>query len=307
MDFTLRQLEYFRAVALQGSVSAAATSERVSRSALAAAIADLEGSLRRKLFVRQKAKGMALTPYGRQLLVLSMDVLESAGRIAASAHGEEPSGRLGIGVPGSLAPTVLPAVFDHFRTEYPDVTLVPRIASTPELESLLRFGEIELAVFYGLSDQPDLEAQRLFDERLHVILPAAHPLAVSPRVRAMDLRPESFVQLEASPSLESVRAYFATQGFLPRARFRIPDYEVVRSLVGRGAGYSLVLQHQASALSYEGRGVVARPLDPAPAPVPVSCVWLAEHDLTPAAREARAVLCALAHRRASDDDGGEGG
>ena len=62
IDFTVRQLEYFRTVALQGSVSAAAK-EQVSRSALAAAISDLERALGRRLFTRQKAKGMALTPY----------------------------------------------------------------------------------------------------------------------------------------------------------------------------------------------------------------------------------------------------
>lgn len=294
IDFTFRQLEYFRTVALQGSVSAAAAKERVSRSALAAAISDLERALGRRLFTRQKAKGMALTSYGTQLLKMSIDVLESAGRISASLQGDEPSGRLGIGCPASLGPTIMPALFDHFRVKHPGVTLMPHPGAADELVALLRAGEIELAVLYGLRDEPDIEAVELYTDHMHVILPADHRLANRPRVRAAELVNETLVQLDAPPGPENVRNYFAAQGFLPRAQYRFQDYEVVRSLVARGVGYSIVIERQASGLSYEGLGVVARPLDPVPSATPVSCVWLSEHDLTPSAREARTALLGLA-------------
>ncbi|WP_165384176.1 LysR family transcriptional regulator [Leucobacter triazinivorans] len=294
LNFTLRQIEYFRAVALQGSISAAAEKERVSRSALAAAVSDLETALGCQLLTRQKAKGVVLTPFGAQLLEMSGDVIDRAERIATSLQGRDLAGRLGIGCFTSLGPTVVPALFDFFRKRHPDVTLQLHTGHADRLVELLRTGEIELAVGYGLSYASGIETEELYMDRMHVILPHGHRLASRPRVRAADLRDETLVLLDASPSPENVRSYFAGQGFLPKPAFRFQDYEVVRSLVARGIGYSIVIQRPASEHSYEGLGVVARPLDPVPFPTPVSCAWHAGRALTPLARGARSALRLLA-------------
>lgn len=294
LNFTLRQIEYFRAVALQGSISAAAEKERISRSALAAAISDLEAALGCQLFTRQKAKGVALTPFGAQLLEMSGEVIERAGRIVTSLRGCELTGRLGIGCFTSLGPTVVPGLFDFFRARHPGVTLQLHTGHADELVELLRTGEIELAVGYGLSYSSGIDTEELYMDRMHVILPEGHRLASKPKVRAADLREETLVLLDASPSPENVRSYFAGQGFLPRPAYRFQDYEVVRSLVARGIGYSIVIQRPVSEFSYEGLGVIARPLDPTPFPTPVSCAWLAGRTLTPLARGARAALRLLA-------------
>lgn len=293
-NFTLRQIEYFRAAAEHGSISAAAEKERVSRSALAAAISDLETALGYQLFTRQKAKGVVLTPFGTQLLELSTDVVESAGRIAQSLRGDQLSGRLGIGCFTSLGPTIVPRLFDYFRTRFPGVTLQVHTGGAEELTAKLRGGEIELAVGYGLQAARDIEADELYSDRLHAILPVSSPLAHAKQVRAKDLIEETLVLLDAHPGPENVRTYFASQGLTVRPKYRFHDYEVVRSLVARGIGYSLVIQRPVSELSYEGFGVAARPLDPAPFTTPVSCAWLLGRALTPAARAARAALRALA-------------
>jgi DNA-binding transcriptional LysR family regulator len=293
LNFTLRQIEYFRAVALQGSISAAAEKERVSRSALAAAISDLEASLGCQLFTRQKAKGASLTPFGSQVFEMSGEVLESAGRIATSLQGGELSGRLGIGCFMSLGPTVVPALFDYFRTRHPSVTLQLHTGREEELVALLKEGEIELAVGYGLSYVSGIQTEELYMDCMHVILPEGHRLASGSRVRAADLIGETLVLLDASPSPENVRSYFATQGFLPKPAYRFQDYEVVRSLVARGIGYSIIIQRPVSELSYEGLRVVSRPLDPKPFPTPVSCAWLSGRELTPSALAARSALRVL--------------
>lgn len=294
LNFTLRQIEYFRAVALQGSISAAAKKERTSRSALAAAISDLETSLGCQLFIRQKAKGVSLTPFGAQLLEMSGEVLESASKIATSLQGGELSGRLGIGCFTSLGPTVVPALFDFFRVRHPAVTLQLHTGREEELIALLGAGEIELAVGYGLSYVAGIETEELYMDRMHVILPEGHDLASRSLVRAADLMSETLVLLDASPSPSNVRSYFAAQGFLPKPKYRFQDYEVVRSLVARGVGYSIIIQRPVSELSYEGHGVVARPLDPRPFPTPVSCAWASGRTLTASARVARSALRVLA-------------
>ena len=57
IPFTIRQLEYFNAIASEGSLAAAAQRCLVSASALALAVDELEQHLRLQLFVRRKGKG----------------------------------------------------------------------------------------------------------------------------------------------------------------------------------------------------------------------------------------------------------
>ena len=69
--FTLRQLEYFIAVAETGSLSGAAERCNVSQAGLSVAITELERGLRLTLLTRRRAKGVSLTEAGQQLLILN--------------------------------------------------------------------------------------------------------------------------------------------------------------------------------------------------------------------------------------------
>ena len=109
-DYTLRQLEYFVAVAEAGSITRAASAVHLSQSAMSTALTDLEGALGIQLLVRHHAKGITLTPAGRQLLVASRQLLASAADLRSVAHGLGGSltGTLTIGCFEVMAPYLLP-------------------------------------------------------------------------------------------------------------------------------------------------------------------------------------------------------
>lgn len=289
-NFTLRQLEYFQAAALYGSISLAAERTLVSRSALAAAISDLEAILGFQLFVRRKSRGVTLTPVGTRLYEMGTDVLESAERIHAWIRGEELSGSLRIGTFASLGPTVLPPLFAYFRKNHPRVRIEFVSGKSEELYAQIADGRIELAVGFGLENSELVDTGELYSERMHALLPASHKLAASSKVQASDLANESLVLLDASPGPTNVRNYFASLGLAPRPEMSFPDFEVVRSMVGRGFGYSLVLQRQEAEVSYEGLEVVARDLEPAPGLTSVFSAWHSRRTLSPPARVARTYL-----------------
>ena len=185
--FTLRQLEYFRAIAMNGSISAASEQERMSRSALASALDDLERSLGCQLFLRHKAHGMVLTPAGEQILGRARELLEGARDLEAAAAGGELGGVLAIGCFSSLGPTLLPRLFEYFRVHHPQVVLRTYTEPVDRLVELLQSGEIELAVSYDLALEPALETEPLYPARLHAILPPDHRLAAGASVRAQRL------------------------------------------------------------------------------------------------------------------------
>ena len=67
MNFTLKQLEYFRALATLGNFGRAAEASNISQPALSVQIRTLEESLGGRLIERQ-SRASVLTPLGREVL-----------------------------------------------------------------------------------------------------------------------------------------------------------------------------------------------------------------------------------------------
>lgn len=278
--FTFRQLEYFKAIAMNGSISAASEHQRVSRSALAASLDELERSLGCQLLIRHKSQGVVLTPAGEKFLGMAHELLQSAADMEASVRGGELSGSLSIGCFTSLGPTLVPRLFDYFKRHHPKVTLRAYTEPLDKLVEMVRSGETELAVSYNLDFDQTLTSEPLYTARLHAILPANHPLANADSVSAVDLEAEPLILLDLPPSPEFIRNYFSSHGLTPNLQHRFTNFEVIRSLVARGVGYSLVIQRPAIDRSYEGLELVTRPLTPMPPPEVVACAWAANRRLS---------------------------
>jgi DNA-binding transcriptional LysR family regulator len=278
--FTLRQLEYFRAIALTGSISAAAAQELVSRSAMASALGELEKALDVELVIRRKAQGITLTEAGQEVLDLATDLLQQAEELAGSVHQGRLSGTLAVGCFSSIAPTFLPVMMDTFGREHPDVHFRTYAESEDLLLKRLRTGEIDVAVSYNLHDDPTLESVELYRTRMHIILAADDPLAAAQVVPAGELVSKRLILLDTPPSPQYVIGYFKDQGLSPRMGEMFASFELIRSMVARGMGYSLFIQEPAGGLSYEGIPVASRPLDPLPRVERVSIGWPAGRRLS---------------------------
>src|ERR1700748_1682568 len=102
-EYTLRQLQYFVAAAEAGTVTQAAEAMHLSQSAMSTALADLEKAFQVQLLVRHHARGISLTPAGRELLVQAADLLG-----AAQGLGSSLTGTVQLGCFSVPAPYVLP-------------------------------------------------------------------------------------------------------------------------------------------------------------------------------------------------------
>jgi DNA-binding transcriptional LysR family regulator len=278
-NYTLQQLRYFCAVAKARSISAAAKSELVSRSTVSSALDELERSLQVRLFSRQKAHGAALTDAGQRVLERALALLDLADDLGATASGSTLGGALSVGCYPSLAPRVLPVLLDRFTSEYPEVDLLVHSASEKELVRAVGSGEFDLIVAYDLDRHRSLRTAVLYNTTLHVILPAEHPLATGPTVQATDLAdmPLILADLDMGSTMAqtglNALTYLAGAGIEPRVFQRTDNFELIRSLVARGLGYSLVAQRPESRLSYEGKALATLPIEPHPPTYRATIGW----------------------------------
>ncbi|MFJ6303675.1 LysR substrate-binding domain-containing protein [Pseudarthrobacter oxydans] len=273
--YTLRQLEIFIAVAERGSMSAAADALLVSQSAVAGAINALERAFGAQLTIRRKAHGVALTASGRYVLDRAKGLLNAATdlELHAADAGTELRGSLTLGCYRTLAPTVLAALIDNYSRQYPFVELDFFVGPQSDVQAGLRSGSLDLAIAYDVALPSGLLSQRLFDAVPTIVLAADHPLATHPSLGLADVADEPMILLDVNPSRENTMMMFSSAGIEPNIRFKTLDYEVTRSLVGRGMGYAILVQQPAANQSYEGRRLAVRTIEPAVRSVPVAITW----------------------------------
>ena len=283
--WSLRQLLYFVTVAETGTITGAAEQLVISPSAVAAAVEKLEHALGVQLCVRRKAHGITLTAAGQDLLRRSRALLEQAGELAeVGGAGQAVCGNLTVGCYHTLAPTCLPPLLSAFADEHPRVRTTFTEADQDSLQDGLERGELDVAVLYDMQLRDGVASLELFRTRPHVLLPAGHPLAGAGAVRLRDLAAEPFVLLDSPPSSHDTFSVFRQVGIEPQVRFRARGLETVRALVGRGLGWSTLVQRPWSDRTYEGREVLVREIaDPVPE-VRVLLAWSRRNPLTRAAR-----------------------
>lgn len=275
--FTLRQLGYLIAVADTGSIRAAATRLHVTQTAVGAALNDLERALGTQLLVRRRAHGALLTPAGQYVCDRARALLVEAADLELSARdaGGALRGPVALGCYSTLAVTLIPPILQGFGELHPEVELDFVADQQVPLERRLLEGDLDAALMYDMNLPMGLAARTLYESRVYVLLPASHRLATGEPVDLAALAEDPLVFLDLHPSGEHTMAVFRAAGVEPRIRYRTTDFELTRSLVGRGLGYALLVQRPRRSETYEGLPVIAAEITPPPAPVRILLAWSA--------------------------------
>jgi DNA-binding transcriptional LysR family regulator len=281
-DFTLRQLSFLVCAADEGTISAAAARLHASPSAVSDAITELERALGARLTVRRRARGLSLTSAGVHVVARARSLLAASHELATSLQGAagELVGPLTIGCYPTLAPMILPPLLHDFGGAHPRVELNVFEATHDRLAGRIESGEVDVAFVYDALIPGLPRREKLLELPAHVLLSAGDPLAAAPAVRLAELVDRDLILLDAPPSGEHTLSLFAAQGLTPHVRHRVQSYEAVRTLVGRGLGYGILVHRPANPASYEGYPVVIKEIEPAVVPVGIDVIWSATTEPT---------------------------
>ncbi|MEZ0165157.1 LysR family transcriptional regulator [Kineococcus sp. LSe6-4] len=274
-NFTLRQLAYLVAVSETGTIIGAAERMHVSASAMSEAITELERVLGAKLCVRRKSHGVTLTSAGTRTVSDARRLLRGAEELSVtlSSEGEQLAGPLAVGCFGPIAPTVLPALLGDFGASHPGLDIELVESTQDQLVEMLESARLDVAFVYDAflpSGTPRIE---VFALRPHVLLHASHRLADADQVRLEDLADDDFIMLNAPPTTDHALGIFAARGLTPRVRHRTANSDVVRTLVGHGLGYGMLIQPHPDYSHLTELPVVRREISPPVTPVSVALIW----------------------------------
>jgi DNA-binding transcriptional LysR family regulator len=252
MEF--RQLEYFLAVAEEGSITKGAQRIRVAQSAVSATIQKLERELGMPLFSRDAAgialteAGTALLPEARALLSAERRARDTVDQVRGGLRGTIRVGTLvSIGArPASRGLLVidLPQILGHFHVTHPLVTFRLRSpagqGSAGHLAALAA-GELDLALVAAVDRPSGVRLHHLGTVRWAFVCSRRHRLADASSVTLDDLAGETFIDFPCGWGNRTMtdRA-FAGAGITRNIPFEAPDQDTALGLVRNGLGVALL-------------------------------------------------------------------
>ncbi|GGO85601.1 LysR family transcriptional regulator [Marinobacterium nitratireducens] len=274
----LRLLRYFEVLAEELHFGRAAARLHISQPPLSQQIRLLEEELGTPLFERSHHR-VELTAAGRVLqrqVPLVFNQLERALDLTRQA-GRGQVGELAIGMISSVMVGVLPRALSLFRERHHAVEW-QLFEMTPAAQlDALKQGRIDVCVFRGRYDDPELRNELLMCEPIQVALPSDHPLAIKTAIAPKELAEEPFVALELKQSHFASLLYQSCvhAGFTPKIRQQVIEVQTLLSLVRAHIGVAVV---PASIAQLAPDGVVFRPMEPSLPMVPLYATCRADDD-----------------------------
>lgn len=242
INFTLKQLRYFEAVAQHRHFGRAADVVGISQPALSMQIKELEDLLGISLFERG-ARQVRLTRFGDEFAPRARDILRAVDEVGDLARlaQDSMSGRVRLGVIPTVAPYLLPSIIGHLTRDHPTLDINVRETLTPKLIEELTEGRIDTAIVALPVSEPSLEEVPIFEEDFVLVRPDTD--ADRPVPAAKDLAKMQLLLLEEGHCFrDQALAFCSLRAPLRRDGLDGSSLSTLVQLVGAGIGVTLIPQ-----------------------------------------------------------------
>ena len=242
MSMSLRQLEYFAALAERLSFREAADDCFVTQPGLSAQLKDLERLLGVQLFERSQ-RTVLLTPAGETLLPLARGILTASDEFVDLARSltQPLSGILRLGVIPTVAPYLLPKMLPTLHQRYPQLQVRLHEDLTHRLLELLSHGKLDLLLVALEADLGNVSTLALTTDPFVLAVPTRHRLAKRKRVTEADIAGEQVLLLNDGHCLrDQALAVCHTSGASEVGDFRASSLNTLVQMVAGGIGITLL-------------------------------------------------------------------
>ena len=257
-----RQLTYIVAVADCGSISAAAEHLSISQPAISAAIQKVEADYQLKLFIRERPHKVVLSPVGRRFIAQTRRLLENAQEFDDDARNlrRTRQGTIEVGCFTPTAAFIIPILLKGLRDLNLDISIQVHEADLDELNGMLAQGTIDVALTYNMYPSPAIEFETLIEAPSYVLLSKDDPLADETSVSLQQLADRDMVALNLPITQQFFLSLFSQANLRPKIKHQAKSFELVRSLVGAGEGYAILIMRPANERAYDGSELAYVPL-----------------------------------------------
>ncbi len=259
-----RQLEAFQAVMQVGSITRAADMLGVTQPAVSRLIKALEQAIGYNLFEREKGRLQA-TPDAAALYESVEKSFVGIDKVtqAAADIKKFKRGALQIASLPAMALGFLPKVISKFAGERDGINVSMQIRSSQKVVEMIASQQFDLGLAATQVHHPAIRIESLLRTQMVCIIPKGHVLTDKDIISPKDLQNERFISLgEEWGTRHMIDSAFRIAGVSSRrATIDTQLSEAACAFVREGFGVSIV--EPISAAESLGRGLVAKPFEPA--------------------------------------------
>jgi|GEM_PF-15742 len=305
---TLKQLEYFLAIAETGSITQAAETLHVSQPPMSLQLKALEDEFGVSLFDRTR-RGLAITQSGRLLEQRAQEIFELIDQTINEVRSKtaSPKVEIRIGTINSVSNRLIPSWIYNYESTYPNVDIQVSEASTTDILFYLDEHRIDLGIVREPFNKARYNYRQIHDEALgshqsdcFVALadPGFYAGFEEDTIPLSELR--DFPLLLHRRYISMFTKYCRSCGFIPNIICKNNDVMSLLSWAKAGIGIA-VLPYSSSLLNTDSRLVRKDIIDPV-IPSRIYVVWDKEVELS---AEAEHFLSLISQKSGKDKASGE--
>ncbi|MBX8803298.1 LysR family transcriptional regulator [Ochrobactrum sp. MR28] len=238
----IREIEIFRAVSEEGSVSRAALRLNISQPAVSKYLASLERRIGLPLFARLSGR-LVPTPEGTALYKQVDRVFLGLSHLDQFMKdlGTEKHGHLSVACLPLLSLTVMPDIVANFMHERPAISISLQTRSSARIVEWVAARQIDFGVCFCFNQPPGIIVEPLIDMELYCALPPGDPLESKDIIEVKDLQGRDLITYDHLDRTQFwLEALLEQEKVFTRRRIQVFWTSVAMELVMRGVGIAIV-------------------------------------------------------------------
>jgi len=236
-----RDLKLFKHLATSLHFGQTSRACHVTPSALTRIIQRLEEELGESLFLRDN-RSVSLTAAGKVFRSYADDVLQRFELLQGDLSTEDMlSGEISLYCSVTAAYSILPEIFQKFRTVYPDVHINLQTGDAAQALSKLQNRDVDITVAALPDNLPQrVEFLKILETPLVFIVPSAFPETIYLLGKQIDWRKTPIIMADFGLSRERIDRWFYEKEIVPNVYAQVAGNEAIIAMVALGCGVGVV-------------------------------------------------------------------
>lgn len=242
MVMNLRQMEVFRAVMREGSITGAAKALNISQPSISEIIRNAEARCGLQFFLREKGR-LRPTPNASRIIDDIDAVFHQVTKVnrAIESLRSDRDVPLILGCTYSLSLSLAPRIISYLHSIEPKLKLHIIVERRVESANKVSSGSIDAAISFLAESYSNVEIITLTTAAARFICPKSHPLAQRKSVSAKELQKERFVGYFPYLQLRKrIDAFFDEHGLSFNPAIEVEQIAQAWHLVRAGEGVAIV-------------------------------------------------------------------
>ncbi|HJW27239.1 MAG TPA: LysR family transcriptional regulator [Rhodocyclaceae bacterium] len=242
MPYDLDDLRLVAAIAQTGSLTRGADKMHLAPSSASHRLKLLEAGLGTALFLRH-ARGLAPSPAGEALLRHAHQVFAQLEQMHAdlAPYASGVASQVTVFANTNAINCFLPGDLGDFLREHPQLRVSLEEQPSPTILQAVAAGQVDIGVVAAVGPMEGIRTLPYRRDRLVLIVPPGHRLAMGSPCRFRDAVGEPFVCLHAGSAIHTFMMNVAADlGARLDVRIQVRSFNAVCRMVGAGVGIGLV-------------------------------------------------------------------